>query len=157
MHQNIVPILHAGLDAGHAHSVRQQSRQPLAGILSGFVGIQTEEHTLHVRTFRKKLLQCLCRHPTQRQIIVLLPVFRKQLNEGQQVDGGFKDQQLLVGATMGKAKCLFCAGCILPELLINATAACIAWVSVCIPSHKDHIVVGGILIDVTGRNKEVHQ
>ena len=28
-----------------------------------------EEHTLHVRTFRKKLLQCLCRHPTQRQII----------------------------------------------------------------------------------------
>ena len=63
MHQNIVPILHAGLDAGHAHSVRQQSRQPLAGILSGFVGIQTEEHTLHVRTFRKKLLQCLCRHP----------------------------------------------------------------------------------------------
>ena len=42
---------------------------------------------------------------------MLLPVFREQLDEGQQVDGGFKDQQLFVGATMGKAKRLFCTGC----------------------------------------------
>ena len=56
--------------------------------------------------------QRLARHPAQRQIIVLLPVFRKQFDEGQQVDGGFKDQQLLVGATVGKAKRLFCTGCI---------------------------------------------
>ena len=52
VHQSIVPILHAGLDAGHAYSVRQQSRQPLAGILSGFVGIQTKEYPLHIRAFR---------------------------------------------------------------------------------------------------------
>ena len=50
--KNIVPVLHAGLDAGHAYRVRQQPRQPLAGILSGFVGIQTEEHPLHIRAFR---------------------------------------------------------------------------------------------------------
>ena len=51
VHQNVVPILHAGLDAGRAHGVRQQSSQTLAGILSGFVCIQTKEHPLHVRTF----------------------------------------------------------------------------------------------------------
>ena len=81
-----------------------------AGILSGFIGIQTEEHSLHVRAFREELSQRLARHPAQRQIIVLLPVFREQFDEGQQVDGGFKDQQLLVSATVGKAKRLFCTG-----------------------------------------------
>ena len=40
---------------------------------------------------------------------------------------------------------------------MDATAACIAWVSVCIPSDKHRIVMGYILIDVTGRNEEVHQ
>ena len=157
MHQNIVPVLHAGLDAGHAHRVRQQRRQPLAGILSSLVGIQTEEHPLHVRAFRKKLPQCLARHPAQRQIIVLLPVFREQFDEGQQVDGRFKDQQLFVGATMNKAKRLFCAGCILPELLIDPTAACVAGMPVCIPPHKDHVVVGGILVNISGGDEEVHQ
>ena len=147
----------AGLDTGHAHGVRQQRRQPLAGILSGFVGIQTEKHPLHVRAFREELPQRLARHPAQRQIIVLLPVFREQLDEGQQVDGGFKDQQLLVGAAMGKAKRLFCTCCILPELLMDATAACVAGMSVCIPPHKDHVVVSGILVNISGSNEEVHQ
>ena len=133
MHQNFVPIFHAGLDAGHAYSVRQQSRQPLAGILSGFVGIQTEKHPIHVRAFREELPQCLARHPAQRKIAVLLPVFREQLDEGQQIDRRFKDQQLLVGATMGKAKRLFCTCCILPELLMDAPTACVAEMPVCIP------------------------
>ena len=157
MHQNIVPVFHAGLDTGHAHRVRQQPRQPLAGILSGFVGIQTEEHTFHVRAFRKKLLQCLCRHAAQCQITVLLPVFREQLDEGQQVDGRFKDQQLFVGATMGKAKRLFCTGCILPKLFPNPTATCVAGMPVCIPPHKDHVVVGGVFVNISGGDEEVHQ
>jgi len=88
---------------------------------------------------------------------VLLPIFRKQLDEGKQVDGGFKDQQLFVGTTVGKAKCLFCTGCILPELLMDATAACVAWVSICIPPHKDHVVVGGVLVNISGSDEEVHQ
>ena len=158
VHQNIVPVLHAGLDAGHAHGVRQQPRQPIAGILSGFVGIQTEEHTFHVRAFRKKLLQCLCRHAAQCQITVLLPVFREQLDEGQQVDGGFKDQQLFAGATMGKAKRLFCTCCILPKLLLNPTAACVAGMPVCIPPHKDHVVaVSYTHLDVYKRQSQRKQ
>ena len=157
MHQNIVPVLHAGLDAGHTHTVRQQRCQPLAGILSGFVGIQTEEHPLHVRAFRKKLPQRLARHSAQRKIAVLLPVFREQLDEGQQVDGGFKDQQLLVSATVGKAKRLFCTGRILPKLLPNPTAACVAGMPIRIPPHKDHVVVGGVLVNISGSNEEVHQ
>ena len=135
----------------------KQPRQPLAGILSGFVGIQTEEHPLHIWAFREELPQCFARHPAQRQIIVLLPVFREQFDEGQQVDGRFKDQQLLVGATMGKAKRLFCTGCILPERLMDSPATCIAWVSVCIPANEHCIVMGCILIDVTSGNKEVYQ
>ena len=157
MHQNIVPVLHTGLDAGHAHGVRQQPRQPLTGILSSFIGIQTEEYPLHVRAFRKKLPQRLARHPAQRQIIVLLPVFRKQFDERQQVDGGFKDQQLLVSATVGKAKRLFCTGRILPKLFPNSTAACVAGMPIRIPPHKDHVVVGGVLVNISGSNEEVHQ
>jgi len=88
---------------------------------------------------------------------VLLPVFREQFDERQQIDGGFKDQQLLVSATMSKAKCLFCTGCILPELLMDATTACVAWVPVCIPPHKDHVVVSSILVNISGGNEEVHQ
>ena len=157
MHQSIVPVLHAGLDAGHAHRVRQQRRQPLAGILSGFVGIQTKEHPLHVRAFREELPQRFARHPAQRKIAVLLPVFREQLDEGQQVDGGFKHQQLLIRATVGKAKRLFCTGCILPKLLPNPTAACVAGMPVRIPPHKDHVVVSGILVNISGSNEEAHQ
>ena len=88
---------------------------------------------------------------------MLLPVFRKQFDEGQQVDGGFKHHQLLIRTTVRKPERFFCPGYILPELLMDATAACIAWVSVCIPSDKHRIVMGYILIDVTGRNEEVHQ
>ena len=88
---------------------------------------------------------------------MLLPVFREQFDEGQQVDGRFKDQQLFVGATMGKAKRLFCAGCILPKLLPNPTAACVARMPVRIPSHKDHVVVGGVLVNISGSDEEVHQ
>ena len=88
---------------------------------------------------------------------MLLPVFREQFDEGQQVDGRFKDQQLFVGATMGKAKRLFCTGCILSKLLPNPTAACVAWMPVGIPPHKDHVVVGGILVNISGSNEEVHQ
>lgn len=102
-------------------------------------------------------MQRLARHPAQRQIIVLLPVFREQFDEGQQVDGGFKDQQLLVSATVGKAKRLFCTCCILPKLLTNPTAACVAGMPVRIPPHKDHVVVGGVLVNISGSNEEVHQ
>lgn len=71
--------------------------------------------------------------------------------------GGFKDQQLLVGATMGKAKRLFCTCCILPELLMDAPTACVAEMPVCIPPHKDHVVVGGVLVNISGSDEEVHQ
>ena len=88
---------------------------------------------------------------------MLLPVFREQLDEGQQVDGGFKDQQLFVGATMGKAKRLFCAGCVLPKLLPNPTVACVARMPIGIPPYKDHVVVGCVLVNISGSDKEVHQ
>ena len=88
---------------------------------------------------------------------MLLPVFREQFDERQQVDGRFKDQQLFVGATMGKAKRLFCTGRILSKLFPNPTAACVAGMPVCIPPHKDHVVVGGVLINISGSDKEVHQ
>ena len=88
---------------------------------------------------------------------MLLPVFRKQFDEGKQVNRGFKHHQLLIRATVRKSERFFCSGYVLPELLINATAACIAWVSVCIPSHKDHIVVGGVLVNISGGDEEVHQ
>ena len=116
--QVIVPVFPLRTQAFYVHiHVRQYLHHGLAGILTSLVIVEAEIYHIQLRILPQTLQHRVDGRAAAGHIAVLQPTRRIKRDVGQQVDGCFKNHQLLIGATVVSI------GTTLPEVMVSTTSA----------------------------------